>query len=461
MTFVTKVSAPSRSRGVSYQQLLDEDSREVPAILRRESPLDDGPMSVPVERYTSPDFFQLERDKLWDRVWQMACREEVIPNVGDHVVYDIAGRSYIVVRSEPSVIQAFHNVCRHRGRLLREVGGTRSSEFRCPFHGFAWEIDGSLKHVPCEWDFPQIENPADWGLLRAQVATWGGFVFINPDLGAASLQSHLGDLTEQFASWPLEDRFTQVHVAKVIRCNWKVAQEAFMEAMHVVTTHPQLLASIGDANTQYDAFENYSRAITANGTPSPHLRWQPTEQQILDSMYDRNLDDPPLLTVPDGETARRVAAASRRDNLRQVLGDRADSLSDAEVNDSFYFTVFPNFHPWGAYNRIVYRFRPHGTNVDEAIMECMFLSPFQPGHRPPPAAVHWLDADDDWTQAPELGSLARVFNQDTFNLPNVQRGLKASPYERVNFARYEETKIRHFHKLLDEQISARSLGDSG
>jgi hypothetical protein len=49
--------------------------------------------------------------------------------------------------------------------------------------------------------------------------------------------------------------------------------------------------------------------------------------------------------------------------------------------------------------------------------------------------------------------LARVFNQDTFNLPNVQRGLKASPYDRVNFAQYEETKIRHFHKLLDEQIS--------
>ena len=226
-----------------------------------------------------------------------------------------------------------------------------------------------------------------------------------------------------------------------------------MEAMHVVTTHPQLLASIGDANTQYDAFENYSRAMTANGTPSPHLRWEPTEQQILDSMYDRNLDDPPLLTVAEGQTARRVAAASRRDNLRQVLGEDAETLSDAEVNDSFYFTVFPNFHPWGAYNRIVYRFRPHGMEVHEAIMECMVLSPFQAGHRPPPAAVHWLGADDDWTQAPELGSLARVFNQDTFNLPSVQLGLRSSPYEHVNFSRYEETKIRHFHKLLDDRIS--------
>jgi phenylpropionate dioxygenase-like ring-hydroxylating dioxygenase large terminal subunit len=451
---MTDVRVRIRSKGVTYQQLLDGDSREVPAVLRRESPFDDGPMSVPVARYTSTEFFEIERSKIWDRVWQMACREEVIPGVGDHVVYEVAGRSYLVVRSGPDRIQAFHNVCRHRGRLLREVGGRGSAEFRCSFHGFAWEIDGSLKHVPCEWDFPQIEDTAEWGLQEVLVGTWGGFVFINPDRGAPPLEAHLGDLGEQFSGWPLEDRFTQVHVAKVIRCNWKVAQEAFMEAMHVVTTHPQLLASIGDANSQYDAFGNYSRAMTANGTPSPHLRWEPTEQQIIDSMFDRNLDDPPLLTVPPGETARRVSAASRRDNLRPLLGDAAaDTLSDAEVNDSFYFTVFPNFHPWGAYNRIVYRFRPHGMKVDEAIMECMFLSPFPPGRRPPPAPVHWLGADEDWTGAPELGALARVFNQDTFNLSNVQRGLQASPYESVNFARYEETKIRHFHMLLDQHLA--------
>ena len=231
MTAMTDGSARTRSKGVTYQQLLDEDTRDVPAILRRESPLDDGPMSVLVERYISPEFFQVEREKMWDRVWQMACREEAIPSVGDHIVYDIAGRSYIVVRSSPSTIRAFHNVCRHRGRLLREVGGVRLTEFRCAFHGFAWEIDGSLKHVPCAWDFPQIENPADWRLFDVQVGTWGGFVFINPDHDAPSLESHLGDLTEQFAAWPLEDRFTQVHVAKVIRCNWKVAQEAFMEAL--------------------------------------------------------------------------------------------------------------------------------------------------------------------------------------------------------------------------------------
>ena len=113
-------------------------------------------------------------------------------------------------------------------------------------------------------------------------------------------------------------------------------------------------------------------------------------------------------------------------SLAPVIGaEAAEDLSDAELVDSFYYTLFPNFHPWGAYNRIVYRFRPNGDNHEESIMECMFLSPYS-GERPPAAPIHWLGADDSWTDAPELGFLARVFNQDTFNLPSVQRGLNAA-----------------------------------
>jgi hypothetical protein len=122
-------------------------------------------------------------------------------------------------------------------------------------------------------------------------------------------------------------------------------------------------------------------------------------------------------------------------------------LSDAELADSFYYTLFPNFHPWGAYNRIVYRFRPYRNDPDRSIMEVIYLAPFR-GRRPKPAPVHWLGEGEDWTRAPELGFLARVFNQDTFNLPNVQRGLHAARHSHVTFARYQETKIRHFHTLL-------------
>jgi phenylpropionate dioxygenase-like ring-hydroxylating dioxygenase large terminal subunit len=435
-----------RSRGISYQALLDSDTREVPKVLRLEAPIAPGPQRVSAARYTSRAFHELEREKLWKRAWQMACREEELPEVGDHVVYDVAGLSFLVVRSAPGEIKAFHNACLHRGRQLREEEG-RASELRCAFHGWCWGLDGALKEVPCQWDFPDV-TPERYRLPEVRVGKWGGFVFINPDPHAEPFDRYVGDLTRHFERWPLEERFKEVHVAKILRCNWKLAQEAFMEAYHVVATHPQLLAGIGDANSQYDVFGNFSRAITPNGTPSPHLRWQPSEQDMLDAMLDRNLDEAPALVVGAGETAREVAARARREALRPLLGARADALCDAELDDSFYYTLFPNFHPWGAYNRIVYRFRPNGDDHRSCIMECMYLSPFR-GERPPPAKIHWLGPDQDFTEAPELGLLARVFNQDVFNLPKVQAGLDAMRQPEVVFANSGETKLRHFHLCLD------------
>jgi nitrite reductase/ring-hydroxylating ferredoxin subunit len=438
-----------RSAGTLYQELLDQDSRPVPEVLRLESPIQPGVTRVPAEQYYSKAIHDREVEKIWKRVWQMACREEDIPEVGDYIVYDIAHLSFLVVRSAPDRIQAFHNACLHRGRQLREFDGRGAQEFRCPFHGWCWEIDGSLKEVVCQWDFPEV-NERDYHLPEVKVGTWGGFVFINPDPDAEPLEQFLGDLPRHFERWDLANRFKQAHVAKILRCNWKVAQEAFMEAYHVVATHPQLLNGIGDSNSQYDVFGNFSRAITPNGTPSPHLRETPSQQDMLDAMFDRNLDTPPLAEVPPGMGARQFAAMLSREGMRAVIGDEADTYCDAEYLDSFYFTVFPNFHPWGAFNRITYRFRPHGDNPDECIMECMFLAPWPKGEPKPPAApIHWLGPDDDWADAPELGMLARVFNQDTFNIPKVQLGLKTMKRPEVVFASYNETKIRHFHQLYD------------
>ncbi len=142
-----------RSSGIGYQELLDRDSREVPEVLRRQSARELPVVRVPIERYVSPEFHALEVDKVWRRVWQMACREEEIPEVGDRVVYDIADHSVVVVRSAPGEVRAFHNVCLHRGRQIVEHDG-RGERLRCPFHGWAWNLDGSLAQVPCRWDFP-------------------------------------------------------------------------------------------------------------------------------------------------------------------------------------------------------------------------------------------------------------------------------------------------------------------
>jgi phenylpropionate dioxygenase-like ring-hydroxylating dioxygenase large terminal subunit len=447
----------ARSPGISYQELLDTDTfpERVAPALREVNWSFLGDHDIPAERYTSRGFHDLEKEKLWKRVWQMACREEDLPEVGDTLVYDICDISILMVRSGPTTIQGFFNACLHRGRQLREFDGNCSGELRCPFHGYAWNLDGSLKHIPAGWDFPHVD-PVDFSLPEVQVATWGGFVFINMDPNCQPFDEFVGVLPEHFRKWPLERRYKQAHVARVFRTNWKVVQEAFSEAFHVVATHPQLLPGIGDANSQYDFWGNVSRAITPNGTPSPHMTWAPTEQQMLDAMVDRRVDQPAFLTVEEGQNARMVAGEATRMQLRELIGDAADELSDAECVDSSYYTLFPNFHPWGSYNRIVYRFRPYGDNPEMSIMECMFLAPWPEGEAKPAAVpIHWLGPDDDWTEAPELGLLARVFNQDTFNLPKVQIGLHTLQQRKpgVTMAVYQETKLRHFHNHLTEWVA--------
>lgn len=444
------LNAEQAAQVEEYINLLDHDSRLVPDVYRWTNPLPGVALTVPVDRYTSREFHDLEVEKVWTKVWQMACRVEDILEPGQFVKYDIADISVLVVRQRDGSIKAHRNVCLHRGRTLKEQDG-RADSFQCPFHGITWDLDGRLKHMPCQWDFSHTEM--DWTLRQVQVDTWGGFVFINLDPEAAPLADFLGSLPEHFERWPLEKRYKQVHVAKVLRCNWKVAQEAFMESWHVVATHAQLLPGIGDTISKYDAWGNFSRTLTPNGIPSPHLNWQPTEQEMMDALTDRNLDDDVKVAVPEGVTARVALADGRRAHLVTDLGPEADLLSDAEMCDSMPYTLFPNFHPWGSYNRTCYRFRPYGNDPGMSIMECMILSPYE-GETPPPGAeVRWVETDESWTTVPELGLLARVFDQDDANLPFVQKGLRDGALTEVTFAEYQETKIRHFHMVLEQMLS--------
>ena len=198
-------------------------------------------------------------------------------------------------------------------------------------------------------------------------------------------------------------------------------------------------------------WDTWSRVITPGGTPSPLLNWEPTEEQILRSMLDVRVDQATPIELGEGQTARAVAAAASRERWRPHAGDRVDEMSDSEMMDSLDYTLFPNMHPWGAFNRIVYRFRPNGDDHRSAIMEVFFLSPFQ-GERPPPAPVHELGEDDPWIDAPELGVLAKVFEQDTFNMCNIQLGLETTFKPGITLANYQESKVRWLHDLLGKWV---------
>ena len=444
-----RVQGAARSPGLSYQELLDSDTHEVPAVLRLESPRFLGSNDISIDRYISREWHEREKAKLWSRVWQMVCREEEIPEIGDHHVYTIATSSYLVVRSAADEINAYPNSCLHRGRQLKDFDG-RCAELRCPFHGFAWELDGNLKDVPAQWDFDHV-TAEEFRLPRCQVGTWGGFVFINPDPDAEPLHEFLGELIEQFDHWNLANRYKQLHVAKIVAANWKVAQEAFCEAFHVNSTHPQVMAYLADTNSQVDVWENFARVITAGGSASPLLTWTPSQDEMMRAMLDVREDQQSPLPVSDDQSMRALAAAASRERWRSAAGDWVDQLSDAEMMDSIDYTVFPNLHPWGAFNRIVYRFRPNGDDHRTAIMEVIFLAPYT-GERPPPAPVRWLTDDETFTAVPELGMLAKVFNQDLVNMPRVQTGLESTRKPGFTLANYQESKIRWLHTKLDEWL---------
>jgi nitrite reductase/ring-hydroxylating ferredoxin subunit len=511
---VETLTGTNRSKGISYNELLDMDTHVVPAKLREDCPMPPGPTIVHPSIYYSRDFFDLEVERLWKRVWQMACHEDDIPNVGDSHVYDIANLSYIVVRTGPDEIKAFPNACLHRGRQLLTEDAQHLKEFRCPFHGWGWKIDGTLKEVPCQWDFPSVSEKTH-SLPPVRVGRWGGFVFINPDDKAEPFEQFLGDIDRHFEPIPFERRYKAVHVAKKLRSNWKVAQEAFMEAYHVVATHPTLLDTMGDANSKYDVFGNMSRAISPNGLLSPHVNpalvaeplqgaktYARVRHALSGNVYERLGEDRVRVIARDGRTGifdhqahhlegeldhadiqlcdwvggrlpdgweeepdpttsgpvperRQAMAHAAREKWRAVVGDEVDQVSDAEFVDTIYYNLFPNISPWGCFNPIFYRFRPHGDNPEECIHEIMFMLPVAKGQpRPAPAKVHWLDFDDDYCDAPELGMLAKVFNQDVVNLPHVQKGMKSIKSQEIVFANYGETKIRHFHQRLKEFLGS-------
>lgn len=441
----------------TYQQVLDQDSHAPTACLRETSFLDLGTDPVPVERYVSQDYFAREVDAMWKKVWQMACREEEIAAPGDQIVYDIANLSVLIVRTDAGEIRAFINSCMHRGRKLVDGQG-KDHQIRCKFHGWSWNLDGSVKSIPCRWDFPQLSDE-DARLREVRVDTWGGFVFVNFDRDCEPLADYLGVLPEHFAAWRLEDCYKAVHLAGIMDCNWKIAQEAFMESYHVIATHPQILPFFADASAQYDVFgDHVNRNLAAFGVPSPHMgEGDMDDGKIVEAMLAMR-GQAPMVDPKDqaGLKARRELGERTRAAFTRAYGMDHSDVSDAEVLDAIVYNVFPNFAPWGGFApNIVYRWRPNGTDVHSCIMEVMILKRCPEGApRPAPVAVKWIERGQPWSDAPELPVLGAVIDQDISNLGLVQDGLRTSGTGRVELARYEEIRIRHFHRTLEAYVGS-------
>ena len=437
-------------RLLSYQDVLDLDTKEVPKHLRQESrgefDFDEADISV----YLSREAHEREVKLLWPRVWQFACREEHLPVVGDHVVYEIAGMSYIIVRSAPDEIRAYPNSCLHRGRQLKQYDGW-CSEFRCPFHGMTWDLNGVLKHVPASWEFPHVTKE-NFVLPAVSVGTWGGFVFINPDPNAESLNQFLGELPEHFGKWEMDNRYVEAHVSKLVRCNWRIAQEAFMECWHAAATHPQTVPYAAFGVCQVDVYGNFARFITPSEVVGPMMPGDPDTEEMLRATMDVREDEQLPVEPRPGENARDFVIRTSREKWRSYLGDRIDEWADTELVDNFTYTIFPNMMPWGGVHKLCYRFRPNGNDHRSCIFDVFLVAPFV-AERPPPAQEIKLGFDDPFGSAPSLGIVGNILDQDVFNMERVQYGLESAHKQTVTFAKYQEDNVKWMHKLMARYVS--------
>jgi phenylpropionate dioxygenase-like ring-hydroxylating dioxygenase large terminal subunit len=397
------------------------------------------PAPVPKERYTSAAFARRERERLWPRVWLLAGRVDDVERPGDHFTFEIAGESILVARDRAGRLAAHHNVCLHRGNRLCEPGIGHAPTLSCRYHGWEWNLDGTLRRATDAATFPQ-GIPADLRLAPVRCETWGGFVWINMDAEAEPLGDHLGVLTEHLAPYRLEDQVLLDDVTVEVDCNWKTSVDAFNEAYHVHATHPQLLDWTDDVNVPIELLGSHSRFVFRVAVPSPR-RAEPTRipAPIRDIVMRGAGLDPDAFTGTLADVRPAIFRATRA--LAADLGIDLSRLADDQLIDDHHYTIFPNvtlnLHGRGFW---LFRHRPHPTDPGRMLFD------FQ-DYAHPPRGVGPHQRPPHRRHRHGEASLGEVLDQDLDNLPRIQAGMTSRAFSTLLLGT-QERRIRHFHDVL-------------
>jgi nitrite reductase/ring-hydroxylating ferredoxin subunit len=418
---------------------------------------------IPRERFTSVDFLALEYERLWPRVWQVACRVEEIPEPGDFVEYVIGDRSSFVVRTGAGEVRAFHNTCIHRGTALASGCGRFRGEIRCPFHGWRWDLDGNSTFVLDAHEFP-AEPAADLRLRDVRCETYGGFVFVNFDPDAPSLVGWLEEIPGYFDPYRPERMCFTSHKTTVLPANWKVVVDAFNEGYHIATTHPEILRWKDEAALEYTPLRTHTRYGGA-GWPMPSRRLGiPTdevdEQELLAFKIDDLIDNLPgyigpaeaealravaRTPLPEGTTAGDFYLKRRRDGAA-ARGLDWSHLDDDQVLGGDDLLLFPNFiGPVIAGAFFGYRVRPNGMDPHSCIFELWTLEERAEGQ---PHTMCEREVYPDW----RTHDWGLVVQQDFENFEGIQRGLRNAAGGGLRWNRRQESCVRRFHEVLDRYL---------
>lgn len=423
-------------------------------------------LKISTDRYYSPEIQERERFLVWMKVWQIAGREDELPNIGDWKVYSIFDQSFVIVRGRDEKIRGFVNACRHRGNVICEGRGN-AKRFTCPYHLWTYGIDGKLQGV----GRPDLVGPIDkatHGLVEVPVDVFAGFIFLNPDQNAKPLAEALGQaVIDGLSPYKLAEMTpVGMDVREELNCNWKVVMDAFSEGYHIIGVHPELLSVIDlqAGNSRHGLYGDHGMAVSpfeVKNTENCSVEQQvqgvrdlpgtfPTVAEVLplfEEMIDGYRDARGAVQFPERVTVRRILQQATRQTLT-LKGLDVSGLSDDQMGDSQGWFLFPNFfmtirageattimafpHPSGDPNRCIWH-----------VTAYIWL---------PPALRQ--DFRAELVEVKEAGSYPYflALQQDYDQMQRQQLGLRNQGMAHISLIR-EEASVARFHAVLDKYLA--------
>jgi choline monooxygenase len=212
--------------------------------------------SLPASLYTESSSFDLEKDRIFARTWQVVGHRHQLANPGDFFTTELQGEPLLLVRSGEGVLRGFYNVCRHRAGPPAEGCGSRKL-FRCGYHGWTYDLDGKLIHAP-EFENVQEFDRSYFALQPVRAEEWFNLIFVNLDPDAEPLTKSLGQLPEQTERFRFGGMKLFERRSYEMRCNWKTYIDNYLEGYHLPSVHPGL-----NRELDYNAYsvEPYDRHV--------------------------------------------------------------------------------------------------------------------------------------------------------------------------------------------------------
>ena len=262
---------------------------------------------LPGWAYFSQELFELECETLFKTHWQFVCHVNEAADIGAYVTFDVAGERALVIRGHDGILRAFHNLCRHRGsRIVPDVRGVCNKAMVCPYHGWAYNLDGGLRGIANRDTFPPMQADK-WGLKPLEMEIWNGLVFIRFQAGPQpAVAEILARFDDEIAPYDLANMVPtdSNSMDDLLPVNWKSVRDVDNEGYHVRQAHPGLHQLYGNGYFDEPYANGTSRSVGTFNEAYGH-RW----------------------------SVRKY---------REILPE-ADNLPREQQRQWIYFGMFPNF----------------------------------------------------------------------------------------------------------------------